>query len=169
MSLLIVNAATRTQQVDYAVSLLKSHAVDYHVMDMNSLRLDGCKGCYVCMLVTPGKCCIRDDGEELLRQIVQHDHVVFLFDTALNFINHKGINLINRMFPLVSMVLEPRDREILHIPRYDTVPKIGFLYTGDADSELVNGWLTRVTVNYGASSMKARPIEDVAEVCQWIS
>lgn len=170
MSLLIINAATTCiEQVNHTVSLLKSCSADCHVMDMGSLRVEGCKGCYVCMLVTPGKCCIRDDGEELLRQIVQHDQVVFIFDTALNFINHKGINLINRMFPLVNMMLEPRCGEILHTPRYDAIPKIGFLYTGDADQDLINSWLMRVMVNYGAVSMGAMPLADISEVCRWIS
>ena len=169
MSLLIVNAAERdTQQVQRAIELLAQTTPEHQVIDAAGMDIRPCMGCYVCMLKTPGLCAIRDDYHTLMEAYVRADDIVFLFDTALDFVNHKAKNIVDRMFPLISLLTQYVSGEIRHIPRYPRQRRIGVLYTGSADRDHMTFWVERVAKNMMGTSLEARPVEEAEEMCAWI-
>lgn len=170
MSLLIVKSATGNDpEIQNAIRQLTAQTSTHQVIDTNALHILPCKGCCACMLSTPGECCIQDDNEQLLKAYLQYDHIVFIVDTALNYIDHKAKNIIDRIFPLVNVLTRFHQGEILHIPRYETVLRTAILYTGHADRELLNAWMIRFEKNMTGVSLGAYPMEDVEELCKCIS
>ena len=169
MSLLIVNAAERdTQQVQRAIDLLIQTTPEHQVIDATKMDIRPCMGCYVCMLKTPGLCAIRDDYRTLMEAYVRADDIVFLFDTALDFVNYKAKNIIDRIFALGSILMQGTTGKIRHIPRYTNRFRIGVLYTGTADPEYMELWTTMVADNMSGTSLGARPVERAEEMCTWI-
>lgn len=169
MSLLIVKSAVGNgPEIQNAIQKLTARALEFEVIDTNALCILPCKGCCTCMLSTPGECCIQDDNERLLKAYLQYDHIVFIVDTALNYIDHKAKNIIDRIFPLVSVLTRFHRGEILHIPRYETILRTAILYTGHADRELLNDWMIRFEKNMTGVSLGAFPIEEAEEVCKCI-
>ena len=53
--------------------------------------------------MTPGVCSLRDGYEELLKAYLEYDATVFLAGTALNFVDHRMKNVIDRILPLATM------------------------------------------------------------------
>lgn len=170
MGLLIVNGSVKApEQVRSAIEMLTQSVPEHHVIDASALRIEPCKGCYCCMLVTPGRCCIHDDAEKLLRAWVQYDQIVFLLDTHLRFLDAKGKTIIDRLLPSINMDVQCRNGEVLHAPRYDHQPRIALIYTGDADRGFMNLWLNRMTNNLGGIALGAVSTDEVPEVVKWIS
>ena len=169
MRLLIINISNRCrEQVQAAVSQITACTPEWKMIDATQLRIMPCKGCCRCMLVTPGECCIHDDGPELIKGVIWADNIVLIVDTMLNFVDHKGKNVMDRLFPLVSMIFQPRDGEVFHVSRYDTAPGIAILDTGGADRELMELWLMRVAKNVNFRPLGIASLENSAEVCKWM-
>lgn len=169
MGVLILNISQNTDgRVQKAIDLLTERVPDCRVIDTSIWNIQPCKGCCVCMVATPGQCVIRDDGNNLIKSILDHQQIVFIFDTALNFVDHRAKMTVDRMFPIANMELEFRNREILHKRRYDIAPELAILYTGKANRELMNQWLERIAQNLGAISLGAFPLEEVEEVCKCV-
>jgi len=121
------------------------------------------------MLKTPGECCQKDDYEEVLKAYLEYDHIVFIADTALGFINHAAKNIIDRIFPLVHVLTHFRDGEVLHIPRYKRNFKLALLYTGEAEQGLLEEWMSRFEKNMGGQAIGVFPIDNMEDLCQCIS
>lgn len=170
MSLLIINVSSENdQETQTAIQKLTKTTSKYKVINAAELNISHCIGCCTCMLDTPGVCCIKDDYEEIFNAFFEFDNVIFISDSALNFINHKTINVIHRMFPLVTVLSSYKDGQILHVPRYDKTFRLGLLYKGNPNQELLNAWFQKFANHFSSISMGVFPIEDVEEVCTCMS
>ena len=118
--------------------------------------------------MTPGICAIKDSYEELLKAYLRYDAVLFLSGTAMNFVDHRMKNLIDRLLPLVTMYIRMKDGQCRHVPRYDKKFHFGLLYEGAADRNYLNRWMERVMLNFDGESLGAYPIENAEEVAACI-
>ena len=169
MSLLIVNAAEHEPlKVQQAIRLLAQAVPDHRVIDATKMNIRPCLGCYVCMLKTPGLCAIRDDYHILMEAYVRADDIVFIFDTALDFVNYRAKNVTDRLFLLISILKQYVSGELRNIPRYSRRFRVGVLYTGTADREFLTLWTERIATNMMGQSLGARPVEQAEEICAWI-
>ena len=117
-NLLIVSALPEDDPAaQAAIQSLKRAVADVHVIHAYEQHFHPCVGCNACWLVTPGICAIKDGYEELLKAYLQYDAVLFLSGTALNFVNHRMKNLIDRLLPLVTMYIRIADGQCRHVPR----------------------------------------------------
>lgn len=170
MSLLIINTSLENDaETQNAIEKLTENAEKYKIINTSELNILHCIGCYTCMLQTPGICCLQDDYEIIFKSFLDFDNVIFISDTALNFINHKMKNVADRSFPLATILTHFKDGEIRHIPRYDKSLNLGMLYKGDANQELLNNWLHRYAINMSGASLGAFPISNFEEVLKCIS
>lgn len=83
-----------------------------------------CKGCFDCLVKTPGKCSVKDDMPKLLKKFMASDIVVFA--TPLYIENVTGIMKIfmDRFAPLWDSHFEKApDGEYRHRKRYRKYPK----------------------------------------------
>lgn len=118
--------------------------------------------------MTPGICAVKDGYEELLKAYLAYDATIFLSGTALNFVDHRMKNVIDRLLPLVTMYVHIVDGQCRHVPRYEKKLRFGLLYAGSADGEYLNRWMERVMLNFGGESLGVSPISDAKEVLSCI-
>ena len=76
--------------------------VSAEAVDVSSLKIGSCKGCFACWKVTPGVCCIKDDMPDLLKKLLDADLVIWSF--PLYYFNVPGMlkNLIDRQLPMIK-------------------------------------------------------------------
>ena len=165
MSLLIVNLLPEDAPAALtAIETLGTAVPDNRVIHAYEKNLRPCVGCNACWLVTPGVCSIRDGYEELLKAYLEYDVTVFLAGTALNFVDHRMKNIIDRLLPLATMYIHIVDGQCRHVPRYEKRLRFGLLYKGVADEAYLREWMDRVMLNLGGSSIGVFPITQAEEV-----
>ena len=165
MRLLIVNTLPKeAPAAQAAVEELRENVTELRVINAYEMELQPCVGCNACWLKTPGICSIKDGYDELLRAYLEYDAAVFICGTALNFVDHRMKNVIDRMLPLANMYIHIVDGQCRHLPRYDKRYRFGLLYDGQADRDYLNEWLARVALNLGGDSIGAFPISQAKEV-----
>ena len=147
-----------------AIETLKRSVADTEVIFAYEYNFRPCIGCNACWLVTPGTCAVKDGYEKLLKAYLEYDNVLFLSGTALNFIDYRMKNLIDRLLPLATMYIRIADGQCRHVPRYDKKFRFGLLYSGSADCNYLNRWLERVMLNFDGESLGAYPIGNAKEV-----
>ena len=91
-------------------------------LDVTSLKIGSCKGCFSCWQNTPGECCIKDDMQGVIEKEITADLIIWSF--PLYYFNVPGIlkNLIDRQLPMNLPFMSKGEREYGsggHDPRYD--------------------------------------------------
>ena len=169
MSLLIVNLLPEDDPAALtAIETLGTAVPDNRVIHAYEKNLRPCVGCNACWLVTPGVCSLRDGYEELLKAYLEYDATVFLAGTALNFVDHRMKNVIDRILPLATMYIYIVDGQCRHVPRYEKELRLGLLYSGTADGAYLSHWMERVALNLGGESLGSYPIAEAKEVLSCI-
>ena len=167
--LLIINTLPENAPaVSPALEVLRGGAEEVRVIHTYEKNLRPCIGCNACWLVTPGVCSLRDGYEELLKAYLEYDVTVFLAGTALNFVDHRMKNVIDRILPLATMYSHIVDGQCRHVPRYEKKLRLGLLYSGTADGAYLNQWMDRVALNLGGESLGSYPIAEAKEVLSCI-
>ena len=165
MRLLIVDLLPEGDETALAaIRTLREGAEECRVIHAYEKNLRPCVGCNACWLVTPGICSIRDGYEELLKAYLEYDAAVFLAGTALNFVDHRMKNTVDRLLPLATMYIHIVGGQCRHVPRYEKDLRFGLLYSGAADGAYLNRWMDRVMLNLGGESLGAYPITEAKEV-----
>ena len=69
-------------------------------LDVASLNIRACLGCFSCWKNTPGVCCIKDDMQMVIQKLIEANMVVWSF--PLYYFNVPGMlkNLIDRQLPM---------------------------------------------------------------------
>ena len=169
MSLLIVNLLPEdAPEALTAIETLSAAVPDHRVIHAYEKNLRPCVGCNACWLVTPGVCSLRDGYEELLKAYLEYDATVFLAGTALNFVDHRMKNVVDRLLPLATMYIHIVDGQCRHVPRYEKRLRLGLLYSGTADGAYLSHWMERVALNLGGESLGSYPIAEAKEVLSCI-
>lgn len=70
-------------------------------LQISSLQIRPCLGCFSCWSKTPGICCIKDDMEEVIRAILWADVVIWSFPLYYYTVPGGLKNLIDRQLPMV--------------------------------------------------------------------
>ena len=165
MILLIVNLLPEdAPEALTAIETLSAAVPDHRVIHAYEKNLRPCVGCNACWLVTPGVCSLRDGYEELLKAYLEYDVTVFLAGTALNFVDHRMKNVIDRILPLATMYIRIVDGQCRNVPRYEKKLRLGLLYSGTADGAYLSHWMERVALNLGGESLGSYPIAEAKEV-----
>lgn len=92
---------------------------DAEILNIGSMNINPCKGCFACWNKTPGKCVIRDDMNQILEKIIAADVIIWSF--PLYYFNVPGglKNLIDRQLPLNLPYMDRTSESGFHIQRYD--------------------------------------------------
>ena len=130
MKLLVFNGSPRRSNGTTDVLLeafiegAKSSGADvekHHIVDLN---INGCRGCFNCWWVTPGKCIQRDDMDELLPAIADSD--VILLGTPIygRNVTHYLQKLLERTFVFTLPEMVAREGETSHPARISRFPRM---------------------------------------------
>lgn len=82
--------------------------VEVDELELASLTIGACKGCFACWKATPGKCVIKDDMQTVIEKQLSSDLIVWSF--PLYYFNVPGLlkNLIDRQLPMALPFMEER-------------------------------------------------------------
>ena len=78
----------------------KNEKVIIEELDLASLKISPCKGCFSCWKNTPGECCIKDDMQMIIKKELEADLIVWSF--PLYYFSVPGMlkNMIDRQLPM---------------------------------------------------------------------
>lgn len=107
---------------------LAARGHEVHHLELRSLRLSQCRGCFGCWTKTPGRCLIRDDGERLAREMVAADVGVFASPVSMGFTSALLRRAMERLLPLLHPYMEVVAGEIHHRARYARYPRLALLH-----------------------------------------
>lgn len=109
MEILLINGSPkgkRSNSLKLTMSFIKgiqnkSASCTFEELDVSSLNIGACKGCFSCWQKTPGVCCIKDDMPVVLEKMRNADLIIWSF--PLYYFGVPGIlkNLIDRQLPIV--------------------------------------------------------------------
>lgn len=77
-----------------------AQAPEIETLNISSLNLKPCLGCFSCWSKTPGECCIRDDMQGVINKILWADVVVWSFPLYYFGLPGQLKTLIDRQLPM---------------------------------------------------------------------
>ncbi len=163
MKVLIINMLSidDAQSVD-AINKIKQTNNNCTVINVFEETVNSCKGCYRCWFNTPGICFQKDICEDILKAYLKNDVVIYITKTSLGTVHYKTKNVIDRVsFCSITPMDEFKNNETFHVCRYDKKYRIGIIYVGNADIELMNSWINRWALNITSTSIGAYNIENM--------
>ena len=161
--ILVVNTTADTSVSEEIKKLAAESNKDIKLIEAGDKKIGNCIGCNFCWLKTPGECAVKDDYEEILKEIIHAKELWVISDTALGFINHKGKNFFDRILPIATMYLKFKGKEMRHVARYKSSPDVGIIYSGEADKAYLNRWTERCAINFESKSLGAYSTENIKE------
>lgn len=93
----------------------------HHIVDLN---IGGCRGCFNCWWVTPGKCIQRDDMDKLLPAISEADLMLLGTPIYGRNVTHYLQKLLERTFVFTLPEMVNRDGETQHPGRVSRFPRM---------------------------------------------
>ena len=135
MNILIINGSPRGRRsnslclansfVEGVQEVLEGRGEEAHIdeVDVCSLNIGPCKGCFGCWKSTPGTCVIQDDMAEVLQKRVTADLIVWSFPLYFFGVPGSLKNLIDRQLPMALPFMQERTDGYgsgSHPSRYDT-------------------------------------------------
>lgn len=170
LKLLIVNTSAEIDaETEAAINKLIEASTESKVINTRELNISYCVGCCNCMLKTPGICCLKDDYEPIIKDVLCYEHIVFIVDTVLNFVTADGLNVMQRLFPFMTVLAEYKNGRILHTSRYKKEFSIELIYKGDIEKSLINQWFEQYADHFNCTSVGTYNITNIEEACKCIS
>lgn len=71
--------------------------IDYKLLMLNEMNLEQCRGCYICVLQGEEVCPLKDDRDEIVKDIMDADGVIFASPVFVNHITALMKNFIDRL------------------------------------------------------------------------
>ncbi|MGE5373830.1 MAG: NAD(P)H-dependent oxidoreductase [Bacteroidota bacterium] len=141
-------------------------------LDLRSLPLRHCVGCWGCWVKTPGQCVSRDASIEMDRAVINADFVLWAAPLRMGFPTELLKMAMDKHLPLIHPYVEVAYGEAHHLKRYKRYPRVGLLLeresTTDArDLQIVQDIFSRTAINFKTrlefSLTTDVPAHDVAE------
>lgn len=125
-------------------------------MDIDSLDIRYCTGCWTCWWQTPGRCRFSDGMEDVYRSSLESDLVILASPLVLGFPSASMKKVQDRLIPLIHPYIELVEGECHHRKRYDRYPELGLFLgleqdTDAEDLEIVEDIYRRFALNMRAS------------------
>ena len=90
---------------------------------LSEKNIKSCLGCWDCWWKTPGICRQKDDAEQVLKDIINADLVVYTSPLIMGMYSALLKNFQDRMIPLIHPYIEIENGESRHRKRYSTYPQ----------------------------------------------
>ena len=113
------NSNTYKLSSAFVEGVKEKNNVEYEEIQVNTLNIKPCLGCFSCWNKTPGQCVIKDEMTSVLEKILWADIVVWSFGLYYFNVPSKMKNLIDRQLPLVLPFMVKDSESGGHPTRYD--------------------------------------------------
>lgn len=104
-------------------------------LDLRTLDLKGCSGCFGCWVRTPGECSKRDDSATICRAVLSSGLVLLASPMTMGFTTALLKRAADQMIPIIHPYFVVEGGEIHHRARYARYPKFGLLVGAEPDTD----------------------------------
>ena len=133
-------------------TIIESKNISLNSIDVSTLSIKPCQGCFHCWTKTPGSCILKDDGNKVAHEYINSDTIIFLSRITFGGYQSELKYAIDRLIPLILPFFRQYHGETHHKKRYQTYPNlisIGLLKEHDEKKEqLFSQLLKRNTLNF---------------------
>lgn len=91
-------------------------------IDLSSLKITNCVGCFGCWTKTPGKCVIRDDATKVYPYIAKSNTIIYVSHVKYGCYDTVMKTMLERAIPIQQAFIRIHNGETHHIQR-DVAPK----------------------------------------------
>jgi multimeric flavodoxin WrbA len=163
--LIISTIPDTDDEIQNTLRELRENLEDMEVIFTDKMKIENCKGCTSCWLITPGKCPIKDDYEQqVFKKLLKAENVIYIAEAKYGFVTHTMKNLVDRILPVMTMYLRFYNGEMRHVSRYKKTWNIGLLFKGQGEADFLNEWMSRYTLNLHSKSLGAYHIKNRKEL-----
>lgn len=85
---------------------------------LKDLRIQECRGCYACHMLTPGRCVLKDDMAGVTEKMLEAEVLVFASPLYVFSVSALLKALLDRMIVFGSLDLEVKDGVVVHPARW---------------------------------------------------
>ncbi len=125
-------------------------------LDLASLDLKGCSGCFGCWVKTPGECVKRDDSATVCRAAINADLLLLASPMKMGFTTALLKRAADQMIQLIHPYFVVEGGEVHHRARYAHYPEFGLLLGVDEDTDAEDIEITTAMWGRMARNMKSR-------------
>lgn len=119
-------------------------------IDLSSLKIANCTGCFGCWTKTPGKCMIRDDAVKVYPIIAKSDTLLYISRVKYGGYDTVMKTMLERAIPIQKAFIRILNDETHHVQR-DVVPKkatiIAYGNISNEEQELFKSLVARNAYN----------------------
>ena len=133
-------------------------------VDLSSLKIANCCGCFGCWVKTPGKCVIRDDAPKVYSYIAQSSEVLYVSRLCYGGYDSTMKTMLERAIPIQQAFIRILDGETHHVQRNVVEKNATIIAYGDISDEEKDIFRSLVERNAKNMSFKSYVIRFVSEV-----
>ncbi len=104
-------------------------------IDLSSMKIANCVGCFGCWTKTPGKCVIRDDATKVYPYIAQSDSVIYVSHIKYGGYDSIMKTMLERAIPIQQAFIRIHNGETHHIQRNVKTKEATIIAYGSTDPE----------------------------------
>lgn len=120
---------------DRPISLEIGENKDIKYIDLSSMKIVNCVGCFGCWTKTPGKCVIRDDATKVYPYIAESSSVIYVGHIKYGGNDSVMKTMIERAIPIQQAFIRIHRGETHHVQRNVATKDAIIIAYGDTDSE----------------------------------
>lgn len=120
---------------DRPISLEIGENKDIKYIDLSSMKIANCVGCFGCWTKTPGKCVIRDDATKVYPFIAESSSVIYVGHIKYGGYDSVMKTMIERAIPIQQAFIRIHRGETHHVQRNVATKDAIIIAYGDTDSE----------------------------------
>lgn len=105
------------------------------IVDLSSLKIANCVGCFGCWTKTPGRCVIRDNAVAVYPLIAQSDTVIYVSHIKYGGYDTIMKTMLERAIPVQKAFIRLLNGETHHVQRAVALKKATIVAYGDTDRE----------------------------------
>ena len=120
---------------DRPISLEIGENKDIKYIDLSSMKIANCVGCFGCWTKTPGKCVIRDDATKVYPFIAESSSVIYVSHIKYGGYDSVMKTMLERAIPIQQAFIRIHRGETHHVQRNVAIKDAIIIAYGDTDRE----------------------------------
>ena len=104
-------------------------------IDLSSLNIANCTGCFGCWTKTPGKCVIRDDATKVYPYIAKSDNLIYISKILYGGYDTPMKTMLERAIPIQKAFIRILNGETHHVQRSVELKNATIIAYGEIGTE----------------------------------
>lgn len=120
---------------DRPINLEIEENKDIKYIDLSSMKIANCVGCFGCWTKTPGKCVIRDDATKVYPFIAESSSAIYVSHIKYGGYDSVMKTMLERAIPIQQAFIRIHQGETHHVQRNVVTKDAIIIAYGDTDRE----------------------------------